>query len=170
VVFIDAISVKIRDGVVTNRPVHLAIGIDAEGEKDVLGMWVAPSTGESSKFWLSVLAELKARGVLDVCIVCCDGLSGLPEAIGVVWPKACVQLCVVHLIRASLRYASKKDWTPLTRDLRPIYTAVDENAAEAALAEFTERWETRYRRSCDCGGRTGPSSPRSWPSRRRCAG
>jgi transposase-like protein len=102
--------------------------------------------------------------------VCCDGLSGLPEAIGVVWPKACVQLCVVHLIRASLRYASKKDWTPLTRDLRPIYTAVDENAAEAALAEFTERWETRYRRSCDCGGRTGPSSPRSWPSRRRCAG
>ena len=114
VVFIDALMVKIRDGVVANRPVYLAIGIDCDGEKQVLGMWVGPSTGESSKFWMSVLSELKTRGVGDVCIVCCDGLTGLPDAINVIWPRATVQLCVVHLIRASLRYASKKDWTPLT--------------------------------------------------------
>jgi putative transposase len=82
--------------------------------------------------------------VQDVCIVCCDGLTGLPDAIGVVWPKATVQLCVVHLIRASLRYASKKDWTPLTQSLRPIYTAVDQRAAEAELEVFAEKWNTRY--------------------------
>jgi transposase-like protein len=144
VVFIDALMVKIRDGVVANRPVYLAIGIDCDGAKQVLGMWVGPATGESSKFWLTVLAELKSRGVADVCIVCCDGLTGLPDAITVVWPQAVVQLCVVHLIRASLRYASKKDWGPLTKDLRPIYTAVDETAAEAALDTFAERWGQRY--------------------------
>jgi transposase-like protein len=144
VVFVDALMVKIRDGVVTNRPVYLAIGIDCEGAKQVLGMWVGPAVGESAKFWLTVLSELKSRGVADVCIVCCDGLTGLPDAIGVVWPQATVQLCVVHLIRASLRYASKRDWTPLTRDLKPIYTAVDEAAAEAALNAFAERWEQRY--------------------------
>lgn len=144
VVFIDALMVKIRDGVVANRPVHLAIGIDCDGAKQVLGMWVGASTGESSKFWLSVLSELKSRGVSDVCILCCDGLTGLPDAIAVVFPQAVVQTCVVHLIRASLRYASKKDWTPLTRDLRPIYTAADERAAEAALEVFAERWALRY--------------------------
>jgi putative transposase len=144
VVFIDALMVKIRDGVVANRPVYLAIGIDCEGAKQVLGLWVGPATGESSKFWLTVLSELKSRGVADVCIVCCDGLTGLPDAIGVVWPHAVVQLCVVHLIRASLRYASKRDWTPLTRDLKPIYTAVDEAAAESALDAFAETWSARY--------------------------
>ena len=144
VVFVDALMVKIRDGVVANRPVYLAIGIDCDGAKNVLGMWVGPAVGESSKFWLTVLSELKSRGVTDVCIVCCDGLTGLPDAIGVVWPQAMVQLCVVHLIRASLRYASKRDWTPLTRDLKPIYTAVDETAAEAALDAFAECWEQRY--------------------------
>jgi len=96
VVFIDALMVKIRDGVVTNRAVYLAIGIDCEGAKQVLGLWIGPTTGESAKFWLSVLSELKSRGVADVCIVCCDGLTGLPDAIGVVWPAAIVQLCVVH--------------------------------------------------------------------------
>jgi putative transposase len=144
VVFIDALMVKIRDGVVANRPVYLAIGIDCDGAKQVLGMWVGPSSGESSKFWLTVLSELKSRGVADVCIVCCDGLTGLPDAIGVVWPDATVQLCVVHLIRASLRYASRRDWTPLTKDLRPIYTATDEAAAEAALDAFAEQWQQRY--------------------------
>jgi putative transposase len=144
VVFIDALMVKIRDGIVTNRPVYLAIGIDCEGAKQVLGLWVGPAVGESSKFWLTVLSELKSRGVADVCIVCCDGLTGLPDAISVVWPQAIVQLCVVHLIRASLRYASKRDWTPLTRDLKPIYTAVDEAAAETALDTFAEHWEQRY--------------------------
>ena len=93
---------------------------------------------------MSVLSELKTRGVGDVCIVCCDGLTGLPDAINVIWPRATVQLCVVHLIRASLRYASKKDWTPLTQSLRPIYTAVDAAAAAAELEVFAERWNTRY--------------------------
>jgi putative transposase len=144
VVFIDALMVKIRDGVVANRPVYLAIGIDCEGVKNVLGLWVGPSTGESSKFWLTVLSELKSRGVADVCIVCCDGLTGLPDAIGVVWPQATVQLCVVHLIRASLRYASKKDWGALTKDLRLIYTAVDEQAAESELDQFEANWSARY--------------------------
>ena len=96
VIFIDALMVKIRDGVVTNRPVYLAIGIDCEGAKQVLGLWVGPTTGESAKFWMSVLSELRSRGVADVCIVCCDGLTGLPEAITVTWPQAVVQLCVVH--------------------------------------------------------------------------
>jgi putative transposase len=144
VVFIDALMVKIRDGVVANRPVYLAIGIDCDGAKQMLGMWVGASTGESAKFWLSVLSELKSRGVADVCIVCCDGLTGLPDAISVTWPAAVVQTCVVHLIRASLRYASRKDWTPLTQGLRPIYTAVDEAAAAAALDAFAERWDRRY--------------------------
>src|SRR5262252_2184168 len=144
VIFIDALMVKIRDGVVTNRPVYLAIGIDCEGAKQVLGLWIGPTTGESAKFWLSVLSELKGRGVADVCIVCCDGLTGLPDAIGVVWPQAVVQLCVVHLIRASLRYASKRYWVPLTRDLKPVYTAADEQAAAAALEAFAAAWEGRY--------------------------
>jgi transposase-like protein len=144
VVFIDALFVKIRDGVVTNRPVYLAIGIDCEGAKQVLGLWVGPTTGESAKFWLTVLSELKSRGVGDVCIVCCDGLTGLPDAIGVTWPQAVVQLCVVHLIRASLRYASKRYWAPLTKDLKLIYTAADQAAAAAALEAFDERWGGRY--------------------------
>jgi transposase-like protein len=144
VIFIDALMVKIRDGVVTNRAVYLAIGIDCEGHKQVLGLWVGPTTGESAKFWLSVLSEVRARGVADVCIVCCDGLTGLPDAISVVWPQATVQLCVVHLIRASLRYASRKYWAPLTRDLRPVYTAADEQAAAAALEVFAANWQDRY--------------------------
>jgi putative transposase len=144
VVFIDALMIKIRDGVVSNRAVYLAIGIDCDGHKQVLGLWVGPTTGESAKFWMSVLAELKSRGVADVCIVCCDGLTGLPDAIGAVWPAAVVQLCVVHLIRASLRYASRKYWVPLARDLRPVYTAADEQAAAAALDAFAATWECRY--------------------------
>jgi putative transposase len=96
VVFIDALMVKIRDGVVGNRPVYLAVGIDCEGAKQVLGLWAGPTTGESAKFWLTVLSELRSRGVADVCIVCCDGLTGLPDAITITWPQAIVQLCVVH--------------------------------------------------------------------------
>jgi len=140
VVFVEALMIKIRDGVVAGRPVYLAIGIDCEGAKQVLGLWVGPTTGESAKFWLTVLSELKGRGVADVCIVCYDGLTGLPDAIGVVWPQATVQLCVVHLIRASLRYASRKYWAPLARDLRAIYTAADEAAAAAALEALAAAW------------------------------
>jgi transposase-like protein len=144
VVFTGALMIKIRDGVVTNRPVYLAIGIDCDGHKQVLGLWAGPTTGESAKFWMSVLSELKSRGVADVCIVCCDGLTGLPDAIGVVWPQAVVQLCVVHLIRASLRYASRKYWVPLAKDLRPVYTAADEATAAAALEDFAAAWQDRY--------------------------
>jgi putative transposase len=144
VIFIDALMVKIRDGVVTNRAVYQAIGVDCDGAKQVLGLWIGPTTGESAKFWLSVLSELKGRGVADVCIVCCDGLTGLPDAIGVVWPQAIVQLCVVHLIRASLRYASRRYWVPLSKDLRPVYTAADEQAAAAALEAFAAAWGERY--------------------------
>jgi Transposase, Mutator family len=144
VIFIDALMVKIRDGVVANRPVYLAIGVDCEGAKQVLGLWIGPTTGESVKFWLSVLSELKSRGVADACIVCCDGLTGLPDAIGAVWPQAVVQLCVVHLIRASLRYASKKYWVPLSRDLRLIFTAADQAAAATALEAFAATWGDRY--------------------------
>jgi transposase-like protein len=90
--------------VVANRPVYLAIGIDCDGDKHVLGMWIGRSTGEPAKFWMPVLSELKSRGVQDVCIVCCDGLTGLPDAIGVVWPKATVQLCVVHYLQMVLEY------------------------------------------------------------------
>ena len=144
VVFIDALMIKIRDGVVANRPVYLAIGIDCDGAKQVLGLWIGPTTGESAKFWLTVLSELKGRGVADVCIVCCDGLTGLPDAIGVVWPAAVVQLCVVHLIRSSLRYASRKYWAPLSKDLRAIYTAADEAAAATALEAFAATWGSRY--------------------------
>jgi putative transposase len=144
VIFIDALMVKIRDGVVANRPVYLAIGVDCDGQKQVLGLWVGPTTGESAKFWLTVLSELKSRGIADACIVCCDGLTGLPDAITVTWPQAIVQLCVVHLIRASLRYASKKYWAPLVKDLRPIYTAADEAAAAAALEDFAVAWGGRY--------------------------
>jgi len=156
VIFIDALMVKIRDGVVSNRPVYLAIGIDCEGAKQVLGLWVGPSTGESAKFWMSVLSELKGRGVADVCIVCCDGLTGLPDAIGVVWPQAVVQLCVVHLIRGSLRYASPKYWAPLAKDLRAVYTAADEAAAAVALEAFAATWQDRYPAIVSAPGRVHP--------------
>ena len=159
--------IKISDGVVANRPVYVAIGIDCDGAKQVLGRWVGPTTGESAKFWLSVLSELKSRGVADVCIVCCDGLTGLPDAISVTWPQAVVQLCVVHLIWASLRYASRKYWVPLAKDLRTIYTAADQAAAAAALDAFPPPGASVTRRSSSCGGRTGSSSPRSWRSRLR---
>jgi putative transposase len=94
---------------------------------------------------MSVLSELRSRGVAAVCVVCCDGLTGLPDALGVVWPQAIVQLCVVHLIRASLRYASRKCWAPLSKDLRPIYTASDEAAAAVALDAFAATWASATR-------------------------
>ncbi len=130
--------------VVTSRPVCVAIGIDCEGRKQVLGLWGGPATGESAKFWLTVLPELRSRGMADACIACCDGLTGLPEAISVTWPRAVVQLCVVHLIRASLRYASRKHRVPLARDLRPVYTAAGQDSAAAALEAFAAAWEGRY--------------------------
>jgi putative transposase len=143
VVLIDALYVKIREGQVSNRPVYVALGINCHGERDVLGMWVGTG-GEGAKAWMGYLAELRNRGVADVCIACCDGLKGLPEAIEQTWPQATVQLCVVHLVRSSLRYASKRDWSQITKDLRQIYTAPTETAAEQRFADFTADWADRY--------------------------
>jgi transposase-like protein len=144
IVYIDALMIKIRDGIVTNRPAYLAVGIDLDGRKHVLGIWIGDSRGEGSKFWLSVLSQLKNRGVGDVLIVVCDGLQGLPDAIEAVWPYAKVQTCVVHLLRGSFRYASYTDRKKIAAGLRPIYTAVSEDAAAEALDEFDTEWGKRY--------------------------
>ena len=107
-------------------------------------MWVGPTGGEGAKFWMTALTELRNRGIGDVFIVCCDGLKGLPESIRATWPLADVQLCVVHLVRSSLRYTSKRDWGQVCRELREIYTAPTVAAAEARFAEFAETWAERY--------------------------
>ncbi|MBA0126734.1 IS256 family transposase [Haloechinothrix sp. YIM 98757] len=143
VVLIDAIHVKIREGQVTNRPIYVVVGINCDGERDVLGLW-AGTGGEGAKHWMNVLTELRNRGVADVLICCCDGLKGLPEAIAEVWPLATVQECVVHLVRSSLRYASKKHWGPITKALRTVYTAPTLEAAEARFAEFEQAWGGTY--------------------------
>jgi transposase-like protein len=144
VVLIDAIVLKIREGQVANRPVYVAMGITIDGFRDVLGIWIGPSGGEGAKQWLNMLTELKNRGINDVCIVCCDGLKGLPDAISVTWPGATVQTCVVHLVRNSLRYASKKNWRAITRDLKKIYTAPIVTAAEIEFAGFADTWRHHY--------------------------
>lgn len=144
VLLIDAIVLKIRDGQVTNRPVYVAMGITVEGERDVLGLWVGPSGGEGAKQWMTMLTELRNRGVADACIVCCDGLKGLPDAIAATWPLATVQTCVVHLVRNSLRYASKADWAKITAGLKTVYTASTVAAAEARFAEFAGTWRDKY--------------------------
>ena len=142
-VFIDAIVVKVRDGQVANRPVYAAIGVTLAGEKDILGLW-AGIGGEGAKFWMSVLTDLRNRGVKDVFFVVCDGLKGLPEVVGNVWPQAIVQTCIVHLIRNTFHLASKRDWDALRRDVKPIYTAVNAEAARAALDGLAETWGQRY--------------------------
>jgi putative transposase len=145
VVFIDAIQVKIREGQVANRPIYLALGVTADGTRDVLGLWAGEhGDGEGAKFWLRVLSEIKNRGTKDVLMVVCDGLKGLPDAVNTVWEKAIVQTCIVHLLRNSFKYASKKDWSAVAKDLKPVYTAPSEAAAIDAFAEFSGKWEKRY--------------------------
>ena len=144
IVFIDALQVKIRDGIVANRPAYLAVGVDLEGRKHVLGIWIGDTDGEGASFWLGVLTELANRGVGDVLIVCCDGLAGLPDAIEATWPKATVQTCVVHLLRNSMSYAGWKDRRQIAKDLKPVYTAIDAAAAEAALDAFEAGIGARY--------------------------
>lgn len=143
VIFLDAIVCKVRDqGVVRNKAAYLAVGIDVDGIKHVLGIWI--DTSEGAKFWLKIMSELRARGVEDVIFVCCDGLKGLPDAIEAVWPNAIVQTCIVHLIRASMRYCSYKDRKRITAELKDIYQAVNDTEAAAALDAFEERHGTRY--------------------------
>ncbi|MFD4328565.1 IS256 family transposase [Nocardioides sp. NPDC058538] len=144
VLIIDAIYLKVRDGTVSNRPVYVVMGVNLEGYRDVLGMWVGPTGGEGAKAWMAMLTDLRNRGVMDAFIVCCDGLKGMPEAINTVWPQARIQTCVVHLVRNSLRLSSRKDWQKLTPGMRRIYTAVNREAAELEFEEFAERWEKTY--------------------------
>ncbi|MFN9297487.1 MAG: IS256 family transposase [Acidobacteriota bacterium] len=139
VLYLDALMVKMRhEGRVENRAVFVAIGVDEEGQKDVLGLWSAANEG--AKFWLSVMTELKNRGLRDVYIVCTDGLRGFPQAIESVFPQAQVQTCIVHLIRASLNYVSWKERKTVAADLKPIYKAPTAEAAQEALDEFRARW------------------------------
>jgi transposase-like protein len=145
VVFIDAIRVKIRDGNVVNRPIYLALGVTVDGDRDILGLWAGEhGDGEGAKFWARVLTDLKNRGVQDVLMLVCDGLKGLPDAVNTVWPQTIVQTCVVHLLRNSFRYASKRDWPELAKDLKPVYTAPSDKAAFDRFAEFSDKWEKRY--------------------------
>jgi putative transposase len=142
-VFIDAVMVKVRDGQVANRPIYAAIGVSLDGERDILGLW-AGSGGEGAKFWMAVLTDLRNRGIKDVFFVVCDGLKGLPEVVGNAWPQAIVQTCIVHLIRNTFKLASKRDWDAIKRAIKPIYTAVNADAAKAALDELAETWSQRY--------------------------
>src|SRR6476620_92635 len=150
-VFIDAIMIKVRDGQVGNQPFYAAIGVDLAGHRDVLGLWPGNGAGESAKFWMNVLTELRNRGVADVFFIVCDGLKGLPESVNTVFKETIVQTCIVHLIRGTFRYASKKYWESIARDLRPIYTAVTADAAWAAFEEFEEKWGKAY-----------PAIPKLW--------
>jgi transposase-like protein len=143
VIFIDCVHVKIRDGQVANRPIYMALAVTCEGTREILGLW-AGDGGEGAKYWMHVLTEIKNRGVADVCMLVCDGLKGLPEAIEAVWPAAITQTCVVHLLRASFRYAARQDWDKLAKALRPVYTAPTEEAALERFMEFTEAWGRKY--------------------------
>jgi putative transposase len=143
VLFLDALVLKIREGgSVQRRACYLALGITVEGERDVLGMWFQETEG--AKFWMQVLTELKQRGVRDILICCIDGLKGFPEAIEALYPQTVVQTCIVHLIRHSLKYVPRREREQVARDLKPIYTAVDQDAAQAALEAFDERWGQRF--------------------------
>ena len=136
VIYLDALVVKVRDGAhVRNKAAHLAVGVDMDGIKHVLGIWI--QTSEGAKFWAGVCADLANRGIRDVLIVCCDGLSGLPEAIEATWPQATVQTCTVHLIRSAMRFVNYKDRRAVAKALKPIYTAADADAARVEFETFT---------------------------------
>jgi putative transposase len=143
VVFLDAIHVKIRDGKVANRPIYVALAVTVDGCRDILGLW-AGDGGEGAKFWFAVCTELRNRGVEDVLMAVCDGLKGLPEAIGEVWPPTVVQTCVVHLLRNSFRYAGRQHYDAIAKALRPVYTAPTEAAAAERFLEFAQAWGEKY--------------------------
>jgi putative transposase len=142
IVYMDCIHVKVRDGAVRVKAVYLAIGITMNGEKEVLGLWLAQTEG--AKFWLQVVTELRNRGVQDIFIACVDGLKGFPDAIEAVYPKAVVQLCIVHMVRHSLNYVSWKRRKEVAADLRRIYTAATAEQAEMMLGEFEAKWDAEY--------------------------
>lgn len=143
VVYLDALVIKVRDKAgVRNKSAYLVVGVRTDGHKDVLGLWLAETEG--AKFWLSILNELKNRGVEDILILCADGLSGLPEAVEAAFPRTVFQTCIVHMVRSSTRFISWKDRKRVCTDLRKIYTAPNIEAAEAALEEFEEVWGDQY--------------------------
>lgn len=146
VIFIDALVVKVRDGQVTNKPFYVVIGVTTSGERDILGIW-AGDRGEVAKFWLQVLTEIKNRGVEDVCIAACDGLKGLPDAIGATWELTQVQTCIIHLIRNTFRYAARQHQELMAKDLRPSYTDLHRDQRRASC-----RQARRLRR--ELGGRS----------------
>jgi putative transposase len=150
IVYLDCLVVKIRqDRRVINKAVYLALGVNMEGHKELLGMWL--SENEGAKFWLNVLTELQNRGVKDILIACVDGLKGFPDAINTVYPEAQIQLCIVHMVRNSIKYVPWKDYKPVTADLKLIYQAVTEEEALLALDSFSARWDDKY-----------PQISRSW--------
>jgi len=142
IVYLDCIHVKVRDGSVRVKAVYLAIGLNMSGEKEVLGLWIAPAEG--AKFWLQVITELKNRGVQDIFIACVDGLKGFLEAIEAVYPHAAVQLCIVHIARHSLNYVSWKMRPDVAADLKRIYTCATADEAEQMLGEFEDKWDDAY--------------------------
>jgi len=150
IVYLDALVLKIKENKqIINKAVHLALGINVDGQKELLGMWIAKNEG--AKFWLSILTELKNRGIKDIFIACVDGLVGLPEAIETVYPKAKIQQCIVHLIRNSLKFVPWKDRKAVAADLKTVYGATTEEAALQALEAFGNKWESKY-----------PNISRSW--------
>jgi len=150
IIYLDCLVVKIRqDKQVINKSVYLALGVNLEGHKELLGMWI--SENEGAKFWLNVLTELQNRGLNDVLIACVDGLKGFPEAINAVYPKAQIQLCIVHMVRNSMKYVPWKDYKAIAHDLKLIYQSITEEEALKALDDFSERWDDKY-----------PQISRSW--------
>jgi putative transposase len=142
-VYMDALQFKVRDGAtVRNKAIYLAIGVNMDGLKEVLGLWIAQTEG--AKFWLQVVTELKNRGLEDILIACVDGLKGFPEAIETVYPRTEVQLCIVHMVRHSLNFVGWKQRKEVAADLRKIYTAATESEAETRLAEFAEKWDDKF--------------------------
>lgn len=143
IVYLDCIVVKIRqDKKVINKAVYLALGVNMEGHKELLGLWL--SENEGAKFWLNVLTELQNRGVKDILIACVDGLKGFPDAISTAFPETQIQLCIVHMVRNSVKYVPWKDYKPVTADLKKIYQSVTEDEALLALDQFAERWDGEY--------------------------
>ena len=152
IVYLDCIVLKIRqDKQVINKAIYLALGVNMEGHKELLGMWL--SENEGAKFWLNVLTELQNRGVKDILIACVDGLKGFPDAINTVFPEAQIQLCIVHMVRNSVRYVPWKDYKAVTADLKTIYQASTEESALQALEDFSDKWDNKY-----------PQISRSWKS------
>ena len=150
IVYLDCIVLKIRqDKRVINKAIYLALGVNLEGHKELLGMWI--SENEGAKFWLSVLTELQNRGVKHFLIACVDGLTGFPDAINTVYPDARIQLCIVHMVRNSLKFVPWKDYKAVTKDLKQIYQSISEQEAALELEKFTERWDEKY-----------PQISRSW--------